>query len=233
MLLLISAILLNDNLKTIIPLPFYKWSLIFVSALGTFGVASGLLSLVAENTRNSNARIQEIKTQEDENHLRILGEIDSCNVMVSIVPILVFTGDNQPPHIWHKAVAKIKENPNWQQELIKLLDTDRVGEAFQFLASNPVEDPTLFTEPVRKGVLKQAELLRLSIRQCSHTSHFYPEMFTWEIERVIRTIDRFKRKGTDYLPAMKELRASLDEPSEYKKIRFICIEALDRWIKEN
>lgn len=232
-LLLIGAILLNNNFKAIVPLPVYRWSLIVVSSIGIFGVASGLLSLAIENTRNDNARIQEIKTQEDENHLRILREIDSCNAMVSFNPILVFTGDNQPPKIWHKAVAKVKENPNWQRELIKLLDTDWVAEAFQFLASNPVEDTALFIEPVRLGVLKQAELVRERIRQCSHTSHFYPEMFAWEIERVIRTIERFKGNGTDYVPAMKELRAALDEPSEYKKIKFICIEPLDKWIKVN
>lgn len=232
-LVVVAAILLNGNLRSTVPLAVYKWPLVLVASMGLLGLAAGTLSLVSENIRNNTARVKEITELEDKNHLRILKEIDSCDVMVNMDHILVFTGDNQPPHIRDKAVAKVKTNPNWQQELIKLLDSDLAAEAFQFLASNPVDEPLLFTEPVRKGVLKQATLIRESIQRCSHPSHFYPGLFSWEVERVMRTVDRFKGMGTEYLPAMKELRAALDEPSEYKQISFICIPPLDKWIKAN
>lgn len=171
--------------------------------------------------------VEQSLNSQQENHQRMLREIDSCDVQKNILFILVFTGDNQEEDVWHNAVAKVKTNTGWQQELIRILDTDFAAESFQFLASNPVDEPALFLEPVRKGVLKQASLIRTDIRQSSHPSHFYQDQFTWQVDRVIRTIDRFTDKGTDFLPAMKELRASLDEPSEYKSIQFTCIGKLD------
>ncbi len=232
-LVVVAAILLNGSLRSAVPLTFYKWPLVLIAVIGLLGVAAGMVSLVSENIRNNTARVKEITEREDTNHQRILKEIDSCDVMVNMHHILVFTGDNQPPQIRDKAVAKVRTNPNWQQELIRVLDTHLAEEAFQFLASNPVDDPSLFTEPVRKGVLKQASLIRERIQRSSHPSHFYPGMFSWEVERVIRSVDRFKGMGTDYLPAMKELRAALDEPSEYKQTSFTCISPLDKWIKVN
>lgn len=120
-----------------------------------------------------------------------------------------------------------------RQELIRLLETGWSAEAFQFLASNPVDDPALFYEPVRKGVFQQSLLIRESIQRASHSSHFYPGLFLWEVERVIRSVDRFKGHGTDYLPAMKELRAALDEPSDFKEVTFDCLAPLDKWIRSN
>lgn len=164
-LMVVAAILLNGNLRSVVPLVFYKWPLVLVTAIGLLGVAAGIVSLVSENIRNNTSRVKEMTEREDTNNQRILKEIDSCDVMVNMIHILVFTGDNQPPPIRDKAVAKVRTNPNWQQELIRVLDTDLAEEAFQFLASNPVDDPSLFTEPVRKGVLKQAHLFVNAFRE--------------------------------------------------------------------
>jgi hypothetical protein len=150
-----------------------------------------------------------------------------------MVFILVFTDGNQDEDIRKSAVTKIKSNPDWQMELIRILSTDWAPEAFHFLASNEVNERQLFLEPVRGGVLIQAKLIRESIRQSSHTSHFYPDLFSWEVERVLRTVDRFDGMGADYLPAVKELRAALDEPSEYKTIELNCMATLDKWIKSH
>jgi hypothetical protein len=49
----------------------------------------------------------------------------------------------------------------------------------------------------------------------------------------MRTIEKFEGRGKDYLPAVKEIRAALNEPSEFKKPEFNCIPYLDRWIKEH
>ena len=169
----------------------------------------------------------------DENHQRILNEIDTCDVMKNMVFILVSTDSNQDRDIRERAVAKVKTHPQWQQELIRLLQTDWAPEAFNFLASNDVDDPLLFGEPVKAGILIQARLIRESIRNSSHSSHFYPGRFGWEVERAVRTADKFKNQGVDLRPAVQELRAALDEPSEYEKPVFTCIKILDKWLKEN
>ncbi len=233
LMILISAILLNDNFRTSVPLAVYKWLSVFVAVVSFLGLSSLLLAQVASSAQNQAAMMKSRMNDEDENHVRILADIDSCDVMKSMGSILVFTGDNQPPKIQNAAVAKIKTNPEWEKEMLSYLDTDWAPEVFQFLASNPVDNPSIFEAPVQKGVFIQAKLFRERIRRCSHPSHFYASMFNWDTERVIRTVDKFQSKEIDYVPAMKELRASMDEPSELDKPKFNAATMLDKWIKEH
>ena len=233
LMILISTILLNDNLKTSIPIAIYKWPSVFVAGVSLLGLTSLVLAQVISSAKNQAAAIESRKNGMDENDLRILAEIDTCDVINSVGSILIFTGDNQPAKIQNAAVAKIKTNPDWEKNLLTYFETDWAPEVFQFLASNDVDNPTLFEEPVQKGIYIQANLVRERIRRCSHPSHFYPGMFDWDIERVIRTVDKFQSREVDYLPAMKELRAAMDEPSELDKPNFRAAEMLDKWIKKH
>ena len=226
-------ILLNSGLKASVPLPVYKWPLVIVSIFGIVGVASAIFGEIAMHQKNRAAIMKDNNAFYDANDARILSEIDSCDVTKNLVFILVYTGDNQDPDIKHKAVAKVKTHPEWEQELIRLLQTDWAAEPLQFLAFNDVDNPALFLEPVRLGVINQARLIRERINRCSHPSHFYPGMFNWEVERVLRTVDRFGGKGMDYLPAVKEIRAALDEPSPFDKPEFNCMPELEEWIKKH
>ena len=234
-LVLIGAgfILMNSGLKSAVPMPIYKWPLILVSVIGIAGVVSGVAGELAMRQRNKAAIRESNKTFNDNNHNRILSEIDSCDVTKNLVFILVYTGDNQDKDIKEKAVAKVKTHPQWQEELIRLLQSDWAPEPLQFLAFNNVDDPKLFLEPVNEGLLNQARLIRERIRRCSHPSHFYPGIFMWEVERVLLTAERFSGKGYDYLPAVKEVRAALDEPSEFEKGEFRCKAIMDEWIKKH
>ena len=233
LMILISTILLNDNLKTSIPIAIYKWPSVFVAGVSLLGLTSLVLAQVISSAKNQAAAIESRKNGMDENDLRILAEIDTCDVINSVGSILIFTGDNQPAKIQNAAVAKIKTNPDWEKNLLTYFETDWAPEVFQFLASNDVDNPTLFEEPVQKGIYIQANLVRERIRRCSHPSHFYPGMFDWDIARVIRTVDKFQSREVDYLPAMKELRAAMDEPSELDKPNFRAAEMLDKWIKKH
>jgi hypothetical protein len=229
----ISAILLNEGLKASVPLPVYKYASILVAVLSLVGLSSFLMAQIASSVKHQAAMIKSISNDEDSNHVRILAEIDSCDVLTSMGSILVFTGDNQPEKIRMAAVSKIKTNPDWEKTMLGYFETDWAPEVFQFLASNDVDTPSLFEAPIQQGILIQARLVRERIHRCSHPSHFYPTMFDWDIERVIRTVERFQTKEIDFLPAMKELRAALDEPSELDKPKFRAAGMLDKWIKAN
>lgn len=231
LMILISVILLNDSLKAAFPLAVYKWLSIFIAVISLVGLSSLLLAQIASSAKRQVAMITQSANDMSENDLRILAEIDTCDVINSVGSILVFTGDNQPAKIQNAAVAKIKTNPDWEKNLLTYFETDWAPDVFQFLASNDVDSPSLFEEPVQKGIYIQARLVRERIRRCSHPSHFYPGMFDWDIERVIRTVDKFQSKEIDYLPAMKELRAAMDEPSELDKPKFNSATMLDKWIK--
>ena len=231
-LILAGFILLNSSFRQAMPVAVYKWPLILVSIIGVTGTVSAIAGFLADSARNQNARIEAMQKGDDDNHQRMLADIDSCDVMKNMVFILVHTDANQYPDVREKAVAKIKTNPQWQQELIARLQNDWAPEAFNFLASNEVDDPQLFLEPVREGVLIQARLIRETIRKASHPSHFYEGQFSWEVERVLRTVDRFKNKDVDYRPAVQELRNAFNEKSEFEKPKWRAIETVDQWLKE-
>lgn len=232
-LIVTAIILLNNNLRMNVPAAVYKWPLLAVSVIGVAGIFSAAAGFIASEHRNQQAVIAGMIRDQDNNHQRMLSEIDTCDVMKNMVFILVFTDANQDVDVKEKAVAKIKTNRKWQQELVARLKSDWAPEAFNFLASNAVDDPQLFTEPVKEGVLVQARLVRETIRRSSHPSHFYAGQFSWEVERVLRTVDRFNNQGTDYRSAVRALRAALDEPSEFKKPAFECTGLLNEWIKKH
>jgi hypothetical protein len=234
LLLLVAAIiLLNRPIQVSVPVAVYKWPLLIVFATGIVGVAAAAQGYIKDSVSKQQARVADMIKRQDDNHQRMLNDIDSCDVSKNIVFILVLTDANHDKEVKEKAVAKIKTNPLWQQELIVKLQNDWAPQVFTFLASNDVDDPKLFAAPVKEGILIQAKLIRESIRRSSHPSDFYPELFLWEIDRVLRTADKFSNMGVDYRSAVKELRAALDEPSDYKKPLLQCVPLLDEWVKQH
>jgi len=210
----------------------YQIPLFFITATGVAGCIAFATAFMTQQQAILEARKQDELQFHDSNHQRMLHEIDSCDVTKNMVFILVFTDANQSPDVRKKAVAKIKTNPHWQQELVNRLHNDWAPEAFNFLASNDVDDPSLFKEAIKNGIRIQARLFRESIRRSSHPSHFYPGLFSWETERVIRAAERFKDSSHNYIAEIKELRAALDEPSEFSKPEFIATLTLDKWIRK-
>lgn len=202
----------------------YQYPLIAVSILGLVGLTAGISSWITDSIKKENRRMKKLKEDVDSNQQRMLGEIESCDVTKNILFILVFTDSNQEPVIREKAVAKIKTNPAWQQELVRILKTGWAPEAFTFLASNGVDSTGMFIDPIKEGILQQAKSVRESTRSSSHSSHFYPELFLRETEKVLATADRFS--NTDYTPQIKELKAALEEPSALKGTKLLCVDYL-------
>lgn len=231
-LILIFAILLNSGIRQTVPVAVVQWPLVLDGVLGVTGILAALSDLITQRNRNRTAVQKRRESDYDDNNKRMMREIDEVDVNKNLVFLLVFTDYNKIPEVKDRAVAKLKTNPEWKAELIRLLDTDWAPEVFTFLASHAVDEPGLFAEPVRRGIGVQARLIREHIRRCSHDSHFYAGQFSWEVERVLLTVRRFRDSGIDYRPALRELRASLDERSEYKKVDFMCIPFLDEEIRK-
>jgi hypothetical protein len=225
-------ILVNSGIRQSVPAGLYKWPLMAVTVLGFIGTGTALVSWMGYSMKRQSDMLKAAAEFSSGNDQRILGEIDSCDVMKSIYPILIFTGDNQPDGIRTKAVAKIKTNPNWQAELLRMLEEHGTTEVFQFLASNDVDDPSLFIEPIRKGIFLQADAARQRIREVWHSSNFYSGMFGWETEWILRTVEKYEKLGGNYLDAVRAFRAALDEPSDFEKTEFEAMRILDKWISK-
>jgi hypothetical protein len=226
-------VLLNPGIREAVPLAAYKWPLVGVFALGILGVAAGLFTWISVANENAKRKIEGIISDQARYHQGYLNEIDTCDITKNMAHILVFTDANHDADVRAAAVAKVKTNPKWQAELIYLLENKGASEALNFLASNEVEDKSLFVEPVNTGVLSIADWIRRSLREATSYNTFYADSFSWEVERSLRTIAKFEGMGKDYRPAVRALRAAFDEPSATDKVAFDGIPLLDNWIKKH
>lgn len=59
----------------------------------------------------------------------------------------------------------------------------------------------------------------------------YDGQFSFEVERSLEVVEKFKDLGVDFTPAVKELRAALDEPVAYDNPNLSCKKVLDKWLK--
>jgi len=227
------AVLLNGGEISTLSAAAYKWPLASAGSLGMLGLCIAAWGFIAESNQNAVRRAEGAKSDQARYHQNHLDNIDSCDVTKNMVFILVFTDANHHPEVRERAIAKIKTNPAWQQELIRLLECDWAPEAFTFLASNEVDDKNLFVEPVRKGVLNQAKLIRQNIRESSQRHHLYAGKFSWEVERMLRTVDKFQSAEANYLPEVREVRAALNERWIFEKPTFVCAAVLDKWINKH
>lgn len=229
-LLAAGAVLLNEPLRAAVPPAFYQIPLAIVTGISVLACAVGVVEWMGHAQKNAVARIEEMQSDQERYRQMHLAEIEANDPMVNMARILVFTDKNHHETVREKALAKVKSNPDWQAELVRMLEGDASQEAFTFLASNAVDDKALFAEPVNKGIRSTADWIRQSIRRSSHEAHFHEGQFAWNVERMLATADTFQGLGVDYLPAVREVRAALDEPNAHKKIRFSCISTIERWI---
>lgn len=229
-LLLSSAVLLNTNLRTSVSENLYKWPLIGIAVFGSLGIASLVYEYICEVNKES-VRIQKSYIDDERLHYeRKLGQIDSCDVTKDMVFILVFTDDTQLPAIRTRAVQKVKSNPAWESELIRLLNSDWAPEAFTFLGSNKPDHPAMFLEPVKTGILIQAKLISKTIKNGRGTYDFYTDIFTWEIERIIQALNNLDANSHGYLPEMKQLLDALRTHSPFLPKHMSAEKMLVKWI---
>lgn len=146
--------------------------------------------------------------QLSDNEKRILAEIDSCDLEHNMIFLMVHTVKYRSPIIRKRAVEKIKTKPDWQEELVKKMDTAWAEHVFMFLGSNDVETPKLFIEAINKGILQEAQIIGQKIAT-ANMSNLYEGIYYSRIENIVATVQKFENKGYDYLPAMEQLLKAL------------------------
>ncbi|MCC7245038.1 MAG: hypothetical protein IT269_05140 [Saprospiraceae bacterium] len=223
------AVLLNAPTAT--PM-LYKIPLGLAAGLGLLACGAGLLANMKQNAENQQ-RAAEAETEfERRNNQNMINSIDGFDVVESFNNLLLYADGYKDDNVRQHALAKIKSRPDWEDELVRGLQQNWAAEVFTFLASNDVEHKERFAEPIRAGILIQAEQIARKIREAESDHHLYSDQFCWETERVLRTVDKFKNSGVDYLPALQEMRKAFDTPASVQKPKFVCARELDKWMKK-
>ena len=209
----------------------HYWRLPIYIAI-VIGIIATLISLVARVNQNiqNYQYYKQSKNQINENELL---HIDTINVYTNFGSLLGSTDRYRDPQIRAKALEKIKSHPDWENELLKYLNSGWFPDVFTFLASNDVLHKDLFANAIIGGIDLQSQSIKKSISSYNYEYELYPEKYSWEIERILRTIEKFKDSGVDYKPAVIRLRAAFNEPTPFDKPDMNAVKLLDKWLKKN
>ena len=227
-----SAILLNDGLRNSLAPIVPRASVLGAAGLAGIVLLFTVQSSLAQSRRNAIATAEYAETSHNNQVENMLNTIRETDVNTAMGSLLVYTDRNQEEIVRSSALAKIKSRTDWEHGMAELMETDWASEVFTFLASNDVPDPAVFHEAIGRGILKQGELIRQSIRKAWHPSNFYEGQFYYDTERVLATVDRYRQHPQDYLPELESMRLAFDEPSEFEKPKFRCLELLDKYIRK-
>lgn len=232
-LIITGFILVNPSFRSSLPGEWYTWPATGIAWFGMAGMAVLMAMWVSNSVKKQAADLKHVTEYNDTNQQRLLQEIDEIDVENQFAMLMVYTGKNQDKVVWTKALEKVKSHPDWQGELIRLIDNQGVLEAFTFLAYHEVPDPIVMAEAVNRGIGYHADYFRRRIRECNHPSNLYPGMFSFYTERMLLTANRFKSYGVDFRAAVSAVKAAHDEPSEYDKPVFTSVAMIEKWLKTN
>jgi hypothetical protein len=230
-----SFFLLSEARRLAVPALAYQIPLALAIGL-SFVICAGLLKgwFVAE-ARQQQARLEQIERRDIEQHERHLRDIEAFQPTDNLLNILSLTGRFHDEAVRTAAVAKVRSHPNWEGELLALLEDEYYYHyAYTFLDGNLVDHPELFAEPLRRSILLAAAEVRRTIKDANNLQSWSFDHLG--IERLLRAIDeQFSSQGVDYRPALRELRQALDTPppERFAKVRYTITPVIDRWLEGN
>ena len=229
------AILLNSGWRDSISPMVYKLPL-WVACI------SGILILMTPRIVTS-LGITVPKKQIDQNQV----EADIKSIIEhqsSITDLLAYT-NNEDERFRIAAWAKIKSDPNWEGELIKLLEHDdeyghyRFQFVYVFLDDHKVDHPDRFIAPVNTSIAT----ITAQVQRVLEKSFLYsPDLSILDIDIMCRVLDeQFKDSSNVFRPNMLKLQEALDKPplekpdsdGDFTALRNNYRQAVKNWLGEH
>ena len=233
LLILLAVFRLYEPLRSAVPIRFTNALGIVTFGLSALGLLGGLLFWFATHLERSGNRAQEASLREDRIHADHLRAIEACDVQNNLHQILGYTDRYHDPDVRGTAMTKIKSRADFETVIAGYLGGPATQEAFVFVASNDVSDPSKFEEPIRKGILRTADWVRKTLQTASHESNLYADQFGYEVDRILWTSERHRLWGPPFLTALKDLRSAFDATAGVQKPTFTCVRRLDQWIRDH
>lgn len=234
--LLPLAVLINSEKQAAAPELWVKIPFLIGMGICTLIGLTLLFGWFRASARQNAAQIEYHQQREQSQHQHHLDKIAAHQPTDPLVEILALTGRFHDADVRNAAIAKLKSHPDWEAELIRLLnETEWQSEVYQFIDGNEVPHPELFVEPINRSIRRCADEIRRRITGANDLQDWHFEHFS--IDRVLRAIDEqfSKVPGADFRPAVRELRAALDtpKPERFSKVKFTTTREVDDWLKKN
>lgn len=221
-------ILNNPGLSSIVPAGLYKIPLFIFSAGSFVGLAWSASIAVLTPTKGFEASIRDYEKAPSviQNHIN---EINEADAKTDLVRLLEFSKGLYPEEVRQKAIDKIQSDSSWQSRLIEILEGENAFLTFGLLADLKIDSVEHFLTPTNTGILSTADWIR-AFNQGTSRSGYYADQHLDLVAHILQTADRLEGKGVNYLPAIKAVRAALDEPVGGEVKHFDADNILDQWI---
>ncbi len=226
---------LNSQLLGNLPLNALKGAFyagLLLSGVYSVGLVFGYLS---DSARTANRNMAENQQRDDIWHQKVLDEIAAHKPTDPIFGLLSQTTQVRPADTRAAAVAKVKSHPNWEADLLALLnDKKSYREVYYFLDGNAVDHPQQFAQPLNQSILLLAEAIKTNIAESNNLQNWSFEMYG--IDCLLRGIDgQFLNTGVDFYPSVVRLKQALDspQPNQGERIRFTATDEVEAWIKKH
>jgi hypothetical protein len=205
----------------------------FISVLAAAALLFGYM-------RHSAQRASEMQTyqieRDDAQHQQHLADIAAHTTADPILNILSLTGRFHDADVRQAAVEKVKSHPDWEAELIRLLnETEWQSSVYTFIDGNKVDHPEAFIEPIKTSLLRTAKEIKNRITDADDLQEWHMEHFS--IERCLRAIDeQFTQvPGADFRPEIRALLEALEtpKPERFSKVKFTITPEVKAWLKKH
>jgi hypothetical protein len=227
--------LLNAEIRASVSPNVYKIPLIIGFSLTTLMGLGLLFGWFKASAQQQKTRIESRQSDDSRIHDEHLKQISEQKPTDAIVNLMPFTGRFHDEDVRSAALAKVKEKPDWENQLIALLENEYYHtETYTFLDGNKVEHPEKFLEPLNRSILRLADDIYKRIKDTNNLQDWHFEHFG--IERLLRAIDeQFYDKGMDFRPAVLKLQKALNTtpPERFKNVHFTVTPVVNDWLKKH
>ncbi len=213
---------------------FTRYSLYF--SIGICALYSGglLFGFIADKVQSQQIRMKNDAEEEDRFQLQALETIKNYSSSQNITELLSYSFVGRPLIIREAALKKIKERPNWEEEILEVLkDRNNYMESYYFLSGNKVDHPELFKADLNKSIISLTVDVGEYLKESNNIQYWTLDHF--QIGRMLEAIDyQFSSDKSVFLPNILKLKESIvkNTPNESKKIKFTALIDIDLWLKK-
>lgn len=228
--LLIAAVAMALNSgpgATLLPLARGTW--LGIAGLSLLVGLGLMVELVQWQFAQADARLQSELAFQRRRDEQMYAEVKLMDVQEDFARLLNFSNLYETEPIRTLALSKLAEHPDLSAGIRAELTTGSAYEAIIYLQGNQPPHPELLGDAIRIGIERVADDLAHSI-DGTHT--LYPDQGMSEVLRIIDVLAKFQGNGIDYRPAMRKLRAALDDPRS-DQVRLSARGRMDRWLAEH
>ncbi len=172
-------------------------------------------------------RAQQQRADDSERDRWVRAQVQAADPERDLVSLMSQTSRHETPDIRALALAKVAAHPRLTEALVAMLRGRFRDQALTYLDSNEPPDAAALAGPVREAIFGMAEDIAERMRR-THTLR--ADEFEPEVARLLTVADRFAAQGVDYRPAVRAVRAALDQPRSDEPPTLNVRRTLERWL---